>query len=95
MAEKKTESGANEAAVPNGPAAPANDPAAVANAPVVVAVTPAQQQRAQRAVSRTAAQAERTERQHEVEGGRYLVGDQFVDANGEPVKEKRAEKDED
>jgi hypothetical protein len=37
------------------------------------------------------AEAERVTAEHEaVEGGRYKVGDQFVDANGEPIKARKA-----
>jgi hypothetical protein len=42
-------------------------------------------------MNRAAVEAERVTAEHEaVEGGRYKVGDQFVDANGEPIKARKA-----
>jgi hypothetical protein len=38
-------------------------------------------------------QAEELQMDETVKGGRYLVGDQIVDANGEPVKGEKQEED--
>lgn len=57
--------------------------------PVVMSEREAQQERARR-VAREAAQAEERDRpiDETVAGGRYLVGDQWVNADGEPLKDK-------
>lgn len=89
-AEKKAaDKAAAEATASTTPAAA--DPEATATVPVVVVDPQAQQ----RELAQIADEAREITETHETEGGRYLVGGRFVDANGEPIKEKKSKKDQD
>lgn len=88
-----TRPAARSAAAPK-PARAAAKPAAppVAPTPLDAAALAQLQQEREREAARASEDARAITAAHEVEGGRYVVGDRVVDANGEPIKEKRAAK---
>lgn len=67
-------------------------PVVTADPALVAAMADAEAQRQARAAE-VADEAKAITEDHEVAGGRYLVGDQLVDAEGKPIKGKKDRED--